>query len=481
MKKILTLLLILTFISTVSAAGLSISPSSFTINKTQSETATINFSITNNGDNNGDPLDFVNISVDSLHLSMDQIDSILYGETVDVSAVVDGASDFEGDIEILGYYEQNLGKPEETHNLTIDYDSGMSETSIDIIEGDKVNFINNVQGEVKLVNTKTGNTVTYIDEGETYQINFNSPEVFNYHVERIGIRFTEYCVINAQASEGYVTSVDYNPKLNLDLNIEFPSTEISLLLLETEYTIQHDGSKEDILKITNEGSEEAKGIVLSGDWITFSANGFDLGVGESKNVGYTISPEIYSTNDTDKTYQKSIIVNGNFDKVEKQINISIPYAEVDEEDEEDETLEEIMRGRYTDIKAYCAESINKNKDFCVEFRSVDYNYGNSNDTEEDKFAELVRFLVTFSDDLNNVMETTKIQQANQSSEIENISAIQQEIVSLNEETSKEIKGVKEAMGVFVFSVFTLLSLGVLVFLVFKIKKRNTIKQQEIYY
>jgi len=476
MKKLLTFLFFATFlISLVSANGIQINPSEFNINKTQSEEKTINFTLTNT-----ESIDFVNLTVDnSPHIFMEIINNLSAGETISVSAIIDGTSDFFGEIEILAFYEQNLGQPEDIYNLTVEDPEGLSECNMDIIEGDTVVWNNEVNGEIKMVNSETGNEITRIQEDSDYQITFNEPKVLEYHFERIGARFTSFCKINVQASSGLVTSLEYNPIFNLNLHINFPPTTIDLLLLENEYTIQYDKDVEDILKITNDGNETARNIILTSPWISFSNNNLNLNPGESRNIGYTISPQISTTNETNQTYKYNITIQGNFDDINEEISIFVPYATVSGFSDSGETLEEIMRNRFNDVRAYCQEEINRNKDICAVFRDLE-SPQSSNNTKQDSNAEIARFLALFKDNIDESLEIIKTENANQTLQIDTIILNQDKESSERTKLSKEQDQLRSIIILFIIVIITLVVLSTALYIIIKIKKERLLNQENFY-
>ena len=197
------------------------------------------------------------------------------------------------------------------------------------MKGDSINWINNVLDEIDLVRTNEGVSFKEILEGEVYTKSFNYPETFTYYATRIGLPFTQSCIINVIDDNGIVHSLQYDDILNLNLKINYEPTTISYGFLKDYYTISYDGSKQDIFTIENTGDKIAKNIYLSGGWFSsFTSNNFDLAIGESKNVGYTITPEVFSTNETNKTYEKELLITGNFNTINKNFSITIPYKEI---------------------------------------------------------------------------------------------------------------------------------------------------------
>jgi len=144
----------------------------------------------------------------------------------------------------------------------------------------------------------------------------------------MGFQFTQTCNVNIVSSEGYVHNSQYDGLINLNLKILYDPTVIEPTFYEDYYEIKYNKQTEDVLRIKNTGTKVAKKIHLSGEWFEFENNDFDLNVGQSINLPYIINPYIINTNDTDKNYTKKLTITGNFNTIEKNFTIFIPYSKV---------------------------------------------------------------------------------------------------------------------------------------------------------
>ena len=311
------------FISLVSANGLNIANNVVEINKTNGIDIYFDMNITNQ-----ENFRFYNITSQNSIISFDKF-NLESGQSKTIHAKITSNTDFDGEVKIVGdYWEENLGASEETEIVTID-SSGLDICNLDLIKGDTIIWRNTFTGEVKLKNLNSGEYFSTISGLSNYSNQFTEASEFNYQVFKTGLPFSNICHLNIRPESGYIHSSEYDTIMNIKLNILYEPTTISTNFLTDSYTLNYNSEKEDIFKITNTGSQIAKNIKLSEEWFTFDNNNFDLSIGESKNIGYKIKPLIYTTAQTNKTYNKLIKIEGNFNTLEKPMNIFINYKNLD--------------------------------------------------------------------------------------------------------------------------------------------------------
>ncbi len=331
--KLLIFLVLLLIFPLVSSNGLNIIKDSIKLNKTFGIDKTLQLTIRNE-----ETFDFKDITFKEDWVNLDKF-NLASGENKTVTITITKDTNFNGVITLIGEYYTDIGASNITEDIKIDYDTGFSQCNLNLIKGDKVTWVNNVLGEVKLINSDTSINFLTILENTTKSKIFNYPQTLNYYASWIGFQFTTICHINVMNDSGYVHNQEYDDTLNLDLSINYNPTTISVNFPKTNYTIEYNRQKEDILTIENTGTQIAKNIKLSGDWFTFTKNNFDLNIGDSVNIGYTINPYVIETNQTGKNYSKILKIEGNFGDISKSFNIYIPYkniisvfnGEVDEE------------------------------------------------------------------------------------------------------------------------------------------------------
>lgn len=321
--KVISLLIGIFMIGFISANGLTIiNNNDISINKTYTQDKTFSLTIKNE-----EAFKFYNITIKESLVDLPKFD-LEPGQNKTVQVTIDTDNNYNGVLTILGNYQSNLGASNETEIIYIDYQNGFDRCNLNIIKGDRIIWMNNVLDEIKLVNEDTGVDIGIILEGQNYTRQFSYPEEFDYYASRIGLRFTEICHINVMDDSGFVHNSEYDDILNFKLNILYPSTTLDVRLLKNNYTINFNGKKEDIMTIENTGTKVAKNIHIEGEWMTFNKNDFDLNAGDSINVGYTIEPDVFQTEQTNKTYNHTLKVTGNFETINKPMNIFVPYEKI---------------------------------------------------------------------------------------------------------------------------------------------------------
>lgn len=320
-SNFILLIMSVMLISLVSANGLNIQNNIISINKTNGVDFNFNFTISNQ-----ENFKIFNITSKNSIITFDKFD-LDSGQNKTISAKIVSNSDFIGDIKIAGDYYAEIGLSNETQEVVIS-STGVDVCNLNLIQGDTIKWINTFSGSVSLRNMDTLQYFSTIVGYSNYSLPLSESMQLNYQVYKIGLPYSEVCNINVIGESGYVHSSVYDANLNLSLNILYDETILEAVFLTDSYNLSYNSNQEDILKITNTGGEIAKNIHLSGEWFSFDSNDFDLSAGASRNIGYTISPEIYETENTNKTYNKKVSITGNFETIEKDISIFIKYKDI---------------------------------------------------------------------------------------------------------------------------------------------------------
>ena len=308
LKQLSMFVLGLFLVGMVSANGISvISSNTFTINKTYNHDTYVNLTIRND-----EPFDFFNVSMeDNPYITISKIPKLATGETRNITALVKANDNIHKDIKIFGFYLASLGAQNQTHQVDITYDDGLSKCDFTIVQGDKVNWKNLEIVESKTVKLKNMDTLNYFQDLAAQASNlqfFDSPMSLPFQfIDRTGYS-RQSCVLTVLSDTGYVNNPEHDASINIDINVEFPQTSVELLTLNDKYSMRFYDTREDIFSVRNTGNEIAKNVNLEGDWFVFSTNNFDLEPGQSKNIGYTIDPIIFTSNQTDQTSKLFIYV-----------------------------------------------------------------------------------------------------------------------------------------------------------------------------
>lgn len=337
-------LLLLTFL--VSANGLTITENSdIKLNKTINQDITVTFKLKNE-----EPFTFYNITLsDETEAKIGRIDKIDSGEEKVITMIVTTNTDLSNiQLRVIGFYYSNLGRPNNTYEVDVRYNEGLSVCDMSIVEGDKVIWNNLVNGDIILRNSDTGNDVTTILKNTSYKSIFDSPQTFRYHFLRMGYQFTDVCQISVLDDTGLINNPDYDDFITLSVDVEYLPTTMNKINTKNNYSMTFLGEQEGVLSLTNTGSNLAKNVFLSGGWFDFSVNNFDLEPGYTKNVPYTIRiyPRLTNSSQTDMWYKKNVTITGNFDTLQEEFDIFVEYANINEFTNSSEDLQEF-------VKAFC--------------------------------------------------------------------------------------------------------------------------------
>lgn len=484
-KSFLIIFLLFLSLTFISANGLNLinGTNQITLNKTSDESKIVYLLLRNE-----ESFTFFNISVvDNPYITFSKISQLNSGSIANISAIVNGNSDFIGDLRIKGFFESNLGQNFETHDVNINFDDGSSPCNFNVVEGDSVIFHNNINDAIKIKNLNTGEEVATLQSNSIYTINFNTPEVFNYYLTRIGLQFGGSCTITSLSTSGLINDPTLDAILNLNLKINYPNTSMSLVTLTDNYTLDYGSSIEDFFKITNTGSEIARNINIKGDWFEFSPNNFNLGIGESKIVSYTLKPsDLTYTNQTNKSYIKNISISGNFNNINKSFNIFVNYKNLDSGNSLNITsLDDLIKTYFDVILSYCLEDANKNLEICQDIKPQtsyeEFQQGLMNTTNlEEQLQELIKKFIEDFDERNKIRNADKQFQTDMLSQL-SIFASGQNSTSMDIFGVRgDIKDLKDIVVILLITFFSVILIFALVFIIFYNKKMNLIKYSEYY-
>jgi len=350
-KLLIGLFLFAFTLISVSANGLiSDGGETITVNKTYSYDKYVNITI-----KNSELFDFFNISFeDNPYIQIIEIPKLIPGQNITVEAKVVTDEDINVNLRLKGFYETQIGASNEVHYIDVTYDSGVSRCDFTVIKGDKISWENKDSYDFLIRNAQTFDDIKLLKSNDIYELILNEPGIFNYYMLRDGfIMSNTVCEVTILDDSGVVNNPEYDIEYNLIVDVQYPETTILNNMITRDYEISFVGSTDDLMSIRNAGNIIAKDIQLSGEWMSFSINNFDLEPGQSKNVGYTISPSGYiiTTEGTNKTYYLNMSIKGNFQEIIENISVFIPFSDIGDSSS--------MPFDYEDIKKYieyCTEN-----------------------------------------------------------------------------------------------------------------------------
>lgn len=313
---------------TITSSGLEVSSDeTFEFDKKYQEDKVFEFEIKNTYNK---PLYNITFE-DNDYIKLNKINNLSTNETKMITATITTNKNIDKNIRIKGVYYTDLGIQNETHEVDVDFNNGLSKCDITVVKNDTVKWNNNVQDTIEIISDYGfENGKNTIDENESSKINFNTPdEEFVYSFQRRGHTFTRTCIINVIDSEGYVNNQKLDASINIKTNIQYPKTNITLSeISKNNYSLTPVDVDGGAFSITNNGNRKARNVNLKGEWFSFSENNFDLDINETKGISFEISPIITKTNKTNKTYTKQIDITGNFNNKSIDFNIFVPYTQI---------------------------------------------------------------------------------------------------------------------------------------------------------
>jgi hypothetical protein len=258
------------------------------------------------------------------------VDSVGVNESLNVSVRMYPISEFDDDFVFTSKFFYLLGEGYVPKDVMVNFNSSdFSVSEVFLNEGDTLVFLNDdsVEGVVSDLN---GSFSLIVSIGGFDGIVFDSIGSFKVFHEAYGFVldvFVEEAVVGSLAH-----NIDYDVQTSIGLESVWRPGDVVVNNVLHDFIVDYDGSAEGILEIRNQGDGVAKNIVLSADWVVFDNSGFDVGVGSSKLVKYTVSPvDIDRTNETNVSYENIIFVNiSNADDVVSSYSVFVKYHDFDE-------------------------------------------------------------------------------------------------------------------------------------------------------
>ena len=177
--------------------------------------------------------------------------------------------------------------------------------------------------------TVTGGSFDYtLTPNATATHTFNTIGQENY--QDLILFWTGTIQVLSRESEQEVNNPNYNKILTVNLDVFSDPTNLSLSVIDTNFTVDATGSTEGLISVENKGGEEAQRVKLtaSSDWIKFNEDDFNLGIGEKNFVTFTIQPLVFASNETNKTYNIELRAKAlNTEEATGNISVFIPFTD----------------------------------------------------------------------------------------------------------------------------------------------------------
>lgn len=252
---------------------------------------------------------------------------------------------FNGNIRYF-YYTNTTREPK---NYTINVNAtGFSPINKTIYVNDSIIWHNIDTSNHTATNFDNPSERVFMEAGDKILQNFDSIRNYQY--------YDEYTSIG-----GYINVLDnsilvytHTPSLDMpiEMHMQYSSQEIETQIIPDTFKLNYNSQDEGILRLKT--NDTLLGVHLSGDWLTFSENNFDLNK-ETKILTFTVKPRgITKDEHTDKQYNKFITIAGtNLITTNVEIPIFINMHNFTEDDDKKLFVFEPMTAEQT-IK-YCID------------------------------------------------------------------------------------------------------------------------------
>ena len=326
MNKFIILVFSIFLINLVNASILII-PSPLNISVSKNIETSFQMNITNNYGFNIYNLKFYNLE----GFTFPEI-NISSGSTSQVNFNVKTNYSFEG-VKTANVNFKYFGSiPEEITTYILNINSsginGHTFSHITVRAGDSVTWNNKDSVTHTLQSTSFESSIS---PTASYTKTFSSIGTFEYRTVVAGITIFTGTIDVINRTGSYLVT---NPSNDFDYLINLRSlpdpTNLVVSISQTNFSIDPTNFKESLLTITNNGSNKAEGININSDsgWITSDENNFNLNAGDIKYIKLRIFPEIFETNQTNRTYNINLKVKAiNTNEYNTNLIVFVSYSD----------------------------------------------------------------------------------------------------------------------------------------------------------
>lgn len=163
--------------------------------------------------------------------------------------------------------------------------------------------------------------------GESFTYTFNTIKNYTYRDRFFG--FAGQVKVKSQLQEVLVHYSNLDISKVFTVNATYKQGNYVTNLLTNNITMDYNGTTEGVFQLINNGNATIYNVHFTGEWMSFAQNYFNLASGQTKYVTFTVSPIIYSTEQTNTSYTKLInIVTDNAGSSSLNVPVFINYAVV---------------------------------------------------------------------------------------------------------------------------------------------------------
>ena len=214
--------------------------------------------------------------------------------------------------------------------------TGFSPTYLTLRQGDTIVWTNR---DTIVHNVFSSLFNQNLQPNQTFSYTFNTIGLYTFSDTNWNafVGFNGNIEVISRTQQAKVHNPNYDFIWNVDTNFFLNPTNVTREIPTTNFTVSATGKTEGLVVLKNIGQEKAEKITFtsSNPWIIFKENNFDLTINEQNIVTFEIDPLIFSTDETNKTYDIQIIIKGsNIDNSTHAISVFVPYAIVSQDSPE---------------------------------------------------------------------------------------------------------------------------------------------------
>lgn len=183
---------------------------------------------------------------------------------------------------------------------------------------------------------QNSDTITHILEvnGTNYSIAPSGSQVLQFNnvgthiiVDKTTLATNTYQIVTHLKDVFY-----YDPSkdkaFTITANVIYGNASYNITVLTPSFLVEANQKKDGVLQI-DVGNRTLYNILFSGEWFSFNENNITLQAGETKFLPFSVKPMVATTNDTNKSYTKTLKIRP--ENAEEQLlsfNITLPFSAI---------------------------------------------------------------------------------------------------------------------------------------------------------
>lgn len=206
---------------------------------------------------------------------------------------------------------------------------GFSPDQFEIMQGDTIIW-SNIDSITHIISSSAFGADVEVTPGSTWSKVFNNIGRVNYQ-DNVVFFAGLFDVLN-RTTEEYAHDANYDVSYPISFTSIYPPTTLNYTIVDgRDMSIDFGNTKEGLLFVGNLGNNTALNITFSADknWVDFTENYFSLNPGESNYLTFRVTPVIYNTDESNKSYQINLKLSSDSTSVMSQnISVFIPYIDL---------------------------------------------------------------------------------------------------------------------------------------------------------